>query len=107
MGSPSYTGDLALWVYGLVKTQPKYGIYHLSHMGVCSRFGFAEKLCQKSGKTPPFPIQKITLKELDLPAPRPKYLGLSTEKWQKNVGKLCSWENGLDHFLKHLNQIYF
>ena len=39
-GSPTYCLDLAIFVRELIETD-RYGIYHASNQGVCSRYEFA------------------------------------------------------------------
>lgn len=42
-GSPTYTGDLAELIVGMIKTD-KYGIYHVTNEGFCSWYEFAKEI---------------------------------------------------------------
>ena len=101
--SPSFTGDLARWVFDLVEKEPPFGTYHLCHKGVCTRWDFAVALCRQVGVPQPFPLKKVSLKELHLAAPRPLRVQMKTEKWEKHIGPLLTWNEGLTHFLSELN----
>jgi dTDP-4-dehydrorhamnose reductase len=103
VGSPTYTGHLATWIGDLIAKKPPYGIYHLCHSGFCSRFEFAEKLCELRNAKKPYPLEKITLASLKLPAPRPLRPLLSTEKWQKAMAPLPSWQDGLKAYLAEVD----
>jgi len=98
--SPTFTGDLARWVVQLLDKKPPYGVYHLCHRGATSRYRFAERLCLEVGADLPYPIQTCLLKDLKLPAPRPQRPLLSIDKWERQMGPLPEWGDGLKRFLK-------
>lgn len=100
VGSPTYVGELAEWIGNLIVKKPAFGIYHLCNTGWVSRYDFAEKLCELKKAKRPFPIEKVPVASLKLPAPRPHRPLLSMEKWQKVMGQLPPWEDGLEHFLR-------
>jgi dTDP-4-dehydrorhamnose reductase len=69
VGTPTYAADLADIIY-LVSTSEKYGLYHATNEGTCSRFEFAQEILDLAG------MKDVTLKpivheELGLPCPRP------------------------------------
>lgn len=97
--SPTYTADLAGWIYRLLSSKAPYGTYHLCHTGFCSRHEFAMKLCELMGLDGQKYVVPISIDDLHLPAPRPKRACLSMAKWEKCIGKLDSWQDGLSHFL--------
>lgn len=99
LGSPTFAGDLADWIYSVIQIRPPAGLYHLCHSGICSRMEFAEALCQEEGIAKPYPVDPIRIADLKLPAPRPLKTGMSTQKWQKIMGPLPSWKEGMKHFL--------
>jgi dTDP-4-dehydrorhamnose reductase len=49
-GSPTYATDLAEAICRLMQ-YPRYGIYHLVNEGSCSRYEFAAKVLELSGRT--------------------------------------------------------
>lgn len=52
VGSPTYAGDLALVIFGIIESE-KYagneGIYHFSNEGVCSWYDFAVEIARAAG----------------------------------------------------------
>ncbi len=70
-GSPTSACDLAQIIY-LVSTSGKFGTYHATNSGVCSRFEFAKEILDIAGWSEIL-VQPILYKELNLPCPRPKY----------------------------------
>ncbi len=103
VGSPMYVGDLADAIGKLILKKPPFGIYHLASVGSVSRYDFAQKLCELKKVKKPYPIDKVSLASLKLAAPRAKQLLFSTAKWQKLVGDLPSWEEGLKRYLEEVD----
>jgi dTDP-4-dehydrorhamnose reductase len=58
ISSPTYAPDLAQAIDALIRTE-KYGIYHLTNKGVCSRFEFARRILELAGKVD-VPLEPIT-----------------------------------------------
>jgi len=98
--NPTYTADLAKWIYILLEKNPPFGIYNTVHKGCCSRLEFAEALCELSGLTSPFPIEPVISRELQLPAPRPWKVCFDTQKWEHAISPLLFWKEGLKNYLK-------
>lgn len=48
VGSPTYTKDLAEFIIALIRTN-RYGIYHVSNSGACSRYEFARAVLDEAG----------------------------------------------------------
>jgi dTDP-4-dehydrorhamnose reductase len=71
VGTPTYAGDLANIVYQ-VCLSGKYGLYHATNEGFCSRFEFAQQIIDIAGWED-IPIEPIVYADLDLPCPRPPY----------------------------------
>jgi len=99
---PTYTAHLAQWVWKLITNPPPYGLYHLVHSGVCTRYEFAQKIVALTAPEKNGLIRSVSLQQLNLSAPRPKRAPLSNEKWGQIMGKLPSWEEGLNSYLKDL-----
>jgi dTDP-4-dehydrorhamnose reductase len=68
-GSPTYTLDLARFVGELVETE-KYGLYHVSNQGCCSRYEFAEAILQTANRTD-ISLEAVSASTFSLPALRP------------------------------------
>ena len=52
VGTPTYAGDLADVIYGIVENEDyrdRDGIYHYSNEGVCSWYDFAKEIARQSG----------------------------------------------------------
>lgn len=71
VGTPTSCEDLAQVIYR-VTMSGKYGLYHATNQGVCSRFDFAKEILQAAGWTD-IPVEPIEYRDLDLPCPRPPY----------------------------------
>jgi dTDP-4-dehydrorhamnose reductase len=57
VSSPTYAPDLAEAIAKLIRTE-HYGIYHFTNEGICSRYDFAVKILELSGRkhVPVYPI---------------------------------------------------
>lgn len=71
VGTPTSCEDLARVIYR-VSTSGRYGLYHATSQGVCSRFDFAGEILRAAGWTD-VPVEPIQYSDLDLPCPRPPY----------------------------------
>jgi dTDP-4-dehydrorhamnose reductase len=71
VGTPTYTGDLAETIYR-VCLSGRYGLYHATSEGACSRFEFARQIIDTAGWED-ITIEPIVYADLDLPCPRPPY----------------------------------
>jgi dTDP-4-dehydrorhamnose reductase len=71
VGTPTYAGDLAGIIYR-VCLSGKYGLYHATNSGVCSRHEFARQIIDIAGMQD-VPVEPIVYADLDLPCPRPPY----------------------------------
>ncbi|MBC7247337.1 MAG: dTDP-4-dehydrorhamnose reductase [Actinobacteria bacterium] len=71
VGTPTYTGDLAGIIHD-VCVSGKYGLYHATNRGVCSRYDFAREIVDIAGWKD-IPVEPILYADLNLPCPRPPY----------------------------------
>ena len=96
IGSPTYAGDLAKIVEGLVPVV-KNGvkkIYHFSNEGVCSWYGFAREIVALKE----IDCEVLPIESQDYPssAKRPHYSVLSKAKIKKDFGiKIPYWRDSL------------
>lgn len=98
VGSPTYTWDLAGAIGELVAL-PITGIFHITNRGLCSWYELACKILKLAGMSD-VPVDRMTSKELERPAPRPAFSGLSTRKFTEVTGKtLRFWPLALEDFL--------
>ncbi|MBN1288159.1 MAG: sugar nucleotide-binding protein, partial [Actinobacteria bacterium] len=71
VGTPTGARDLAEIIVN-VTLSGKYGLYHATNEGICSRFDFAKQILQCAGWTD-IAVNPTTSEELGLPCPRPPY----------------------------------
>ncbi len=92
--SPTYSNDLAEFVFDLVHNGRPFGIYHGANSGVCTWYEMAKKVFELKGLKP----NLIAIKSSDYPRPakRPMFSELINTK----VKKQRSWEEALADYLK-------
>jgi len=103
VGSPSFTADLATAMFRLLETRA-YGLYHFANSGHCSWFEFASEIvrqAQTQGRLARAPLIKpLTTDEYPLPARRPAYSVLATDKLRMTIGiKIPTWQDALMRYL--------
>ena len=100
ISSPTYTPDLARALLQLAESR-HYGTYHLSNHDFCSRVELAQEVL-KIHKLSDHDLQRLTLPELRLAAPRPRFSGLNNLAWSLDgFPPLRSWKEALrEHFSK-------
>ena len=102
ISSPTYSKDLALFSWKLIQTK-KYGIYHISNNGEASKYEQAEYILNKiewKGI-----LKKARIEDFNLPAKRPAYSYMSSEKLEKLLEeKIPHWKNGIDRFLEEMRE---
>jgi dTDP-4-dehydrorhamnose reductase len=134
VGSPTFTGDLAAAIFHLMaaalNSQPPapipskgqspcvdspwppapglYGIYHFANAGQCSWHEFASAIVEEAKALGVHlavrRIVSIGTEEYPLPAPRPAWSVLSTQRYQTVTGcGVPGWRDGLR---RHLLEIY-
>jgi dTDP-4-dehydrorhamnose reductase len=92
VGCPTYTGHLARALVEIAATED-YGIHHAAAAGQCSWFDLARAAFERAGVD--CRLEPITSAEYPLPATRPAYSVLGTER----EPRLPPWEEGLDAYL--------
>ena len=98
---PTYSKDLAYFSWKLIETK-KYGLYHMSNSGICSKYDQAKYVLDKIGWTGKLGTSKT--EDFILPAKRSKFSKLDSTKLENIVGeKIPSWQDAIDRFLKELN----
>ena len=97
----TYSKDLAYFSWKLIETK-KYGLYHMSNSGICSKYDQAKYVLDKIGWTGKLGTSKT--EDFNLPAKRSKFSKLDSTKLENIVGeKIPSWQDAIDRFLKELN----
>jgi dTDP-4-dehydrorhamnose reductase len=99
VSSPTYTEDLVTALEQLVATGA-YGIYHFTNDGACSRFEFAQKILELSGRGH-IPIEAITLADYPRPSTPPCYAPLRNFCGAQLGITLRPWQDALADYLAH------
>lgn len=99
-GAPTYASDLAAVIRDLAVTDAS-GFIHATNSGTCTWHGFAKAALSLAGLDD-IEVVPISTKEIDRPAPRPRFSVLSLEKLQSVLGWTPRpWEEALaDYFAR-------
>jgi dTDP-4-dehydrorhamnose reductase len=104
MGSPTYGLDLAHFICELIQSE-KYGIYHASNQGSCSRYDFAREIL-KYMEYPSASVIPVRAEILEQAAPRPTNSALAHHAIRLNgLTPLRDWRQALRHFLLHDDKV--
>ena len=102
VSAPTYSADLAEFSWKLIQTE-KYGLYHITNSGEASKYDQAKYVLEKIGWTGK--LNRAKTKDFNLPAKRPEYSKLSSEKVEKLLGeKIPTWQSGIDRFLEEMKE---
>lgn len=102
IGSPTYTVDLAEFLFFLMQTD-RYGIYHCSNEGFCSWNEFTKEIFRLSGIQTP--VNEILTKDYPSAATRPLNSRLDkTCLVDCGFGKMPTWQDALARYLKELQE---
>jgi dTDP-4-dehydrorhamnose reductase len=91
VSAPTYAPDLARAITQIIPTQ-HYGIFHFTNSGFCSRYDWARRILELSGRGE-IPVEPITSDHWQRAAPPPLYapianftgaaLGITLRPWQE------------------------
>jgi dTDP-4-dehydrorhamnose reductase len=96
--SPTYSRDLAEYSWALIKTN-KFGLYHLSNAGECSKYEQAKYVLDSMGWEGDLGTAKTA--DFNLPAKRSVYTKLNSSKIESIIGeKIPHWQSGIKRFLE-------
>jgi dTDP-4-dehydrorhamnose reductase len=98
VANPSFVEDLADALLKLVATE-HYGLYHLTNSGYCSRYEFARKILELSGRRQ-VPIEPITLADYPRASTPPPFAPMANTAAAALGITLRPWEEALAEFLK-------
>lgn len=100
VGSPTYTVDLSQKLIEICNTN-KFGIYHVTNSGFCSRDEFARYILSKTKLS--IKVKPISSVEFGAKATRPKNSKLSNKTLRdQGFFILPSWESGVNRFLDEI-----
>ena len=97
IGSPTFTADLAPLLCRMIETE-KYGVYHATNDGFCSRAELAEAVFRLSGKR--VTVHRVSSEAYGARAVRPKNSRLSKASLDAaGFSRLPGWEESLARYL--------
>lgn len=99
--SPSYTEDVAAATRGLVERGAAPGLYHCVNSGHGTWHHVAEEVARLLGVTPR--LTPITLDQVRLRAPRPRYCALDNRKLAAAGFPMPRWQDALARWLATRN----
>jgi dTDP-4-dehydrorhamnose reductase len=99
VSAPTYTVDLAAAMLALAVSK-RFGIYHLTNEGFCSRVELAKRVLTLAGQGDYSNLKVVTQDQLRLPARRPANSGLQNLAWRLNgFQRMRPWQEALGaHF---------
>lgn len=95
--SPTFAGDLADALRGLLRTQA-YGLYHAVNGGPVSWYDFARETVRQAGVA--VGLERVAAADWKTSAVRPRYSALSNAKLAELGIAMPSWSAGIAAFLK-------
>jgi dTDP-4-dehydrorhamnose reductase len=98
VANPTYNDDLATAIAELIDVQ-RYGIYHLTNAGTCSRYTFARHILDRAGYTD-VPLTPISRHEWSRASTPPVYTGMENLAAAAVGIQLRDWQSAVDAFLK-------
>jgi len=98
VANPTFCEDLADALLKLVATE-QYGVYHLTNAGYCSRYDFARKVLELSGRQQ-VALMPITLAEYPRASTPPPFAPMTNTAAAALGITLRPWEEALAEFLK-------
>jgi dTDP-4-dehydrorhamnose reductase len=95
--SPSYVVDVAHATAAILDLRPAPGLYHCVNTGTCSWYEVAVQVAAIVGRSPN--LKGVTLADVSLRAPRPKYCALSNAKLAAAGISMPTWQDALGRYL--------
>lgn len=98
VASPTFVPDLCEAILKLIAIA-QYGIYHFVNDGYCSRYDYAKRILELTGRRH-IPVQPITLADHPRPSTPPKFTPLANQCGAAIGITLRPWDEALEDFLK-------
>ena len=94
---------MAEFSWKLIQTE-QFGLYHITNNGIASKYEQAKYVLEKIGWKGTLETAKT--KDFNLPAKRPHFSKLSSEKVEKLLGeRIPDWKSGIDRYLEEMEII--
>lgn len=100
-GAPTWTGDLAAMILGLVRANAPDGIYHATNAGDTTWYEFARAIFDSAGIAAD--LSPVSSNEYPQRAQRPKYSVLDCSRTYAVTGAAPHWRDALDAALPGLS----
>lgn len=97
VSSPTYAPDLAGAISRLIHTE-HFGIFHFTNSGICSRYDWACKILELTGRSE-IPVEPITTEHWQRAAPPPLYAPIRNFTGAALGITLRPWEEALEEYL--------
>ncbi len=97
VANPTFVDDLADAIVKLIGAG-RFGIYHLTNAGHCSRYDYAREILELSGRGY-IPVEPITLADFARPSTPPPFAALANTAAAALGITLRPWEEALREFL--------
>ncbi len=101
--SPSYVEDVVSATMQLLERQSPPGVYHCVNSGWTTWAGVAHELAEISGK-PSAPIREVSVADVPLVPPRPKFAALSNAKLTSQGIDMPSWQSALRRYVESVDR---
>lgn len=106
-GSPTYAKDLTEIIYQAIEKKIPYGIYNATNQGYTTWYDFTKEILEKQGIT--CKVNPVTTEEyIEMmkikQAKRPFNSQLSKDKLLKLGVKIPDWKDGLERYLKEVEE---
>jgi dTDP-4-dehydrorhamnose reductase len=98
VANPTFAGDLAEAVVKLIDTG-RFGIYHLTNAGYCSRYEYARQILDVTGRGH-VPLEPITRAQYSRPSTPPAFTALANTAGAALGLTLRPWQEALAAFLR-------
>ena len=98
VANPSFVEDLTSALLTLIASE-RFGLYHLTNAGYCSRYEFARKVLELSGRSH-VRLEPITLADYPRASTPPPFAPLANTAAAALGIVLRPWEEALEEFLK-------
>jgi dTDP-4-dehydrorhamnose reductase len=98
VGSPTFARELVLGIRDLIRSE-RYGLYHMTNHGVCSRYDIAARIVSFLGGD--VRVSAVSSAHFPLPAPRANSEAMRNLNLElTGMDRMSSWQDALDAYLK-------
>ena len=96
--SPSFVADVADASAFLLRTRPDTGLYHCVNSGHATWLEVGQEIVKHLGAADAL-LKPVSVKEVQLRAPRPQYAALSNAKLERAGYQMPTWQNAIGRYV--------